>query len=36
MWRLTGGAYELLAGPTGAVMTAADPLPGLTLTDIWP
>ena len=36
MWRLLGGAYELMARPTGATMTAADPFPGLTLTDIWP
>jgi len=37
MYRLTaGGAYELLARPTAALMLAADPFPGLTLTDIWP
>ena len=36
MYRLTAGAYELLARPTGAMMIAADPFPGLALTDIWP
>ena len=36
MYRLITGAYELLARPTGATMTAAEPFAGLTLTDIWP
>ena len=36
MWRLAGGAYELMARPTGATMVSGDPFPGLTLTDIWP
>jgi len=36
MWRLRGDAYELLARPTGATMAAAEPFPGLTLTDVWP
>jgi Uma2 family endonuclease len=36
MYRLTTGAYELLARPTGAMMIAADPFPGLALADIWP
>ena len=35
MWRLTGGAYELLARP-GSRMIATEPFPGLALTDIWP
>ena len=36
MWRLTSGAYELLARPTGSRMIAAEPFPGVALTDIWP
>jgi Uma2 family endonuclease len=36
MWRLRGGAYELIASPTGPIMLAAEPFPHLALTDIWP
>ena len=36
IYRLTAGAYELLARPAGAIMIAAEPFPGLALTDIWP
>ena len=36
MYRLSGGVYELLARPAGSRMIAAEPFPGLPLTDIWP
>ena len=36
MYRLAGGAYELMARPTGSRMIADEPFPGLALTDIWP
>jgi Uma2 family endonuclease len=36
MYRLTAGGYEPLARPAGATLVAAEPFPGLALTDIWP
>lgn len=36
MYRLAGGAWELLSRATGDPMIAAEPFPGLTLSDLWP
>ncbi len=36
MYELAGHAYELLARATGDAPAAAEPFPGLALTDLWP